>query len=500
LPGVTVDQKFIVTVNSMTGPVSAATLIVGSIPTVSGISPLSVAGNEASVVTITGTNFVIGTNFDVSDGTNAVTHGVTGSGSKATDCSATSATTIVCKTASDVNSQTHSFIVTIGSLSSAAGGTLFFLIPTVTPTPTPTPTPTQPAGAGSSQLASGKTNDWITSIATAVIDGNVVIDINALNGKRSAFLNCNQFNDIPSGAVVVEVALGIYKDYFKPAGGQNLCNLLTGPFGAFYLHSTSKTGPFAAVQSVDPRRLGGAGNYAGGAQGRSSTGNGAYPGIGPYWGVRTAGDPGACGHEAVGDAFHCGITATISVSVVNFYSRYAFINGFNVITESTYKNGVRPTAASADDVRACSDYDSVPFGNLIVKLTMGTFVDYIKPLQSLCKLLTDHPEENKPNTGQYINPWFYHAWSEDGPWKLTWGNHSALLGGWAVYGVDTDIVSHVDPDGSTVQRQRRVWGTFWGAPAINGYKKEPGACCHATPGQIYQFYQKLTIDIKVLSS
>jgi hypothetical protein len=80
-----------------------------------------------------------------------------------------------------------------------------------------------------------------------------------------------------------------------------------------------------------------------------------------------------------------------------------------------------------------------------------------------------------------------------------WGNHSALLGGWAVYGVDTNIVSHVDPDGSTVQCQQREWGTFWGAPAVGGYTAEPEACCDAKSGQIYQFFQKLTIDAKVIA-
>jgi hypothetical protein len=206
--------------------------------------------------------------------------------------------------------------------------------------------------------------------------------------------------------------------------------------------------------------------------------------------VRTVGSPGACGHEAAGDEFHCGIAFTMSVSVLNFYSRYAFINGFNVLSENTYLNGVTASAASADDIRSCSDYDNVPFGNIVVKLTMGEFVDYVKPLQTLCSLMASKSP----------NPWFYHAWSEDGPWTLRWGNHDALLGGWNVYGTDLDIVSAVDSDGVTRQRQRREWGTFWGAPAVGGYTAEPGACCHASAGQQYQFFQKLTIDVKVLAA
>jgi hypothetical protein len=285
--------------------------------------------------------------------------------------------------------------------------------------------------------------------------------------SRSKVFNCNQFNGIPSDAVVLKVDMGSYTDYFKPAGGQSLCSLLTGPNGSWLLTSTSPTGPWSPTQADSAAYLGGGAIAAG----RSSP-------VGPYWGNRAAGAQGGCGHEAVGDAFHCGIAFTMSVSVTQFYTRYASIDGRTHLTELTYQNGFSASVASADDVRQCGDYDAIAFERLYVKITMGEFVDYLRPALNFCSMLS--------SVGMY----YWHSWSQDGPWTLRWGNHSALLGGWAVYGTDLET--------NSAGVQKRVWGTFWGAPnGPVGYHGEPGGCCHSTSFTTPAFFQKFTIEVMV---
>jgi hypothetical protein len=67
-------------------------------------------------------------------------------------------------------------------------------------------------------------------------------------------------------------------------------------------------------------------------------------------------------------------------------------------------------------------WDDVAPANLRVRVTMGTNVDYFKPVNSLCAMLTT------------VGSWYFHSYvGENGPWQAVNGNHSALLGGFFPY-------------------------------------------------------------------
>jgi hypothetical protein len=125
-----------------------------------------------------------------------------------------------------------------------------------------------------------------------------------------------------------------------------------------------------------------------------------------------------------------------------------------------------------------------------------------------------------------------HTHSDAGPWQPVNGNHQSLLGGWTPYvsgdgnwsvwnnnnnsnnnnnhnndgdddGGDGDsgLNDHQHPHKS----ETRVWGSFWGAPDVDGYTAEGGGCCHQSRDEdarnIIQFWRHFTIEVRtVLSS
>jgi len=337
--------------------------------------------------------------------------------------------------------------------------------PTTSPTPTPTTSPTPTPNTGNVTPPSNpNSNTYQTSVSTVGGSSDQRYTSEALTQQAGKII-CSQWVGIPNDAVIMKVTFGSYVDYFKPAGGQFLCDLINAPAGAWYLHSNSPDGPFDPVQQPDARYLGGGGR----GQGRSDP-------VGPYWGIRDPNTPGTggCGHESPGDVFHCGIAFTLEVSVVNFYANYASLAGISKLDPNTYINGVTPSVATADKVRPCSDYAGIDFKRMIVRVTMGQFVDYFRPVTNFCDFLNV--------SGQ----WYWHAFNENGPWKAVNGNHNALLGGWNVYGQDVGV---------------RSWGTFWGAPlGPTGYHAEGGGCCHAlreAGPTSFQFWRPFTIDVQV---
>jgi hypothetical protein len=252
--------------------------------------------------------------------------------------------------------------------------------------------------------------------------------------------------------------MGIYTDYFRPATGTDLCGFFGTSFGGWYEHSIDVIN-WSVARGDDNRLLGGGAP----AQGRSAP-------VGPYWGGVVAGGmpAGGCGHAAVGDAFACGHAFTFSIAVVGAYAPYATFNGMHKVSSSTYLEGFG-TDSDLNFVRSCSDFDSVSANNLMIRITMGSYVDYLKPTGTLCSMLT--------NVGQ----WYWYSHTPAGPWTVANGNHSALLGGW----------NPVAPDD-------RTWGSFWGAPdGPTGYQAEAGGCCHATPGDDIAFWRAFKIDVRI---
>jgi hypothetical protein len=240
--------------------------------------------------------------------------------------------------------------------------------------------------------------------------------------RSAAVIDCNAWNGVPAENLAVRLDMGVYSDYFRPAAGQDLCALFRTSNGNSYEHSSdSNLDNWIVARGDDGRMLGGGAP----AQGRSSP-------VGPYWGAIAPGMPaGGCGHAAIGDAFACGHAFTLTVAVVGAYAPYAIYDGFYKIKSSTYLEGVG-TDSEPNFVRACSDYDGVAAVDMIVRVTMGSYVEYLRPTGTLCAMLT--------NPGQWY--WYYN--SQDGSWSPVNGNHSALLGGW-----------------TTVAPDDRVWGSFW---------------------------------------
>lgn len=94
------------------------------------------------------------------------------------------------------------------------------------------------------------------------------------------------------------------------------------------------------------------------------------------------------------------------------------------MTEKLYNDGTSASVSTSTDIRPCGSYASVPKENLLVKITMGTFIDYFRPVQDLCTMLS--------SPGR----WYWHSFTETGVYTVRNGNHGALLGGWVPYGQD----------------------------------------------------------------
>jgi hypothetical protein len=148
--------------------------------------------------------------------------------------------------------------------------------------------------------------------------------------------------------------------------------------------------------------------------------------VGPYWGTLVSGLPaGGCGHIDTTSGFACGRAFDITVSVISAFAPYAHFDGFMKITGATYTDG-SGNPSDANYVRKCGDYSAIAPENMFVRITMGTYVDYFKPVTSLCTMLT------------VVGQWYWHSMgSATGPWGAVVGNHDALLGGWTPYGSDT---------------------------------------------------------------
>jgi hypothetical protein len=138
-PGTAV--KFIVTSGGVLSAASSATFTGIGLPTVTAVSPGTVAANAEATITLTGTNFVSGA---------TVTYGSAGSGTSATDISVVSATSLTAKVAANTIGvgTAVKFIVTVSNVSSAASSA------TLTGVALPTVTAISPAtgAAGAAQV------------------------------------------------------------------------------------------------------------------------------------------------------------------------------------------------------------------------------------------------------------------------------------------------------------------------------------------------------------
>lgn len=139
------------------------------------------------------------------------------------------------------------------------------------------------------------------------------------------------------------------------------------------------------------------------------------------------------------------------------------------VTSKIYLNGYR-SRWIRDAIEPCYKYDQYRPDEMMVRVTMGDYVDYFKLTTDLCGLLNG------------VGRWYWHSYSESGPWKLVSGNHKALLLGFKPYGPD----------------DTREWGPFIGAPdGPAGYTAKGGGCCHASlTSPLVSFWRSFTIHVK----
>lgn len=140
------------------------------------------------------------------------------------------------------------------------------------------------------------------------------------------------------------------------------------------------------------------------------------------------------------------------------------------------------TSSESNYALPCRDFYDLDGTQYVMRVTMGSFVDYIKPNESLCRTLTGGATQQR---------YWVSSTSVNGPWTAVQSNHMALLGGW-----------DVEAEG-TYTKAQRPWGTFWGVHnGGTGYTAETGGCCQsalpaATETAAVEFRRAFTIDVRV---
>jgi uncharacterized surface protein with fasciclin (FAS1) repeats len=183
--------------------------------------------------------------------------------------------------------------------------------------------------------------------------------------------------------VIVSVRVGNGVDYYRPFAGKTLCQMLQTPLGGVYQHL--ENGAWVEVKSTHASLLGGVVAPNDGT-GRSHA---------SYWGSRNASLTGAC--SANNGALSCSNAFSITVGRLptNGFVHYAAWNGAMSVTAANYQNGFG--AIGQDNFSArCSLYDASTgsTGSIVIRLTMGVYVDYLKPAgegaaaQTMCTMLS----------------------------------------------------------------------------------------------------------------
>jgi hypothetical protein len=286
--------------------------------------------------------------------------------------------------------------------------------------------------------------------------------VSAADAATAAFYtgrNCAQY-DAWADNIAVMVELGSFTDYYRPMPGKTLCQLLATEVGGLFLHGGGDDGASSSSSAV-AQRYAQVSNFKqhqathaallGGIHGPNDGTGREYA---AYWGTRARanGILGGCGVASAGGAFACGQAITVKVQQLDDggWTPYASWDGQMIVTADEYNNGY---GAYGDDNYSaqCSLYDAYPGdgGQLVIRLTMGVYVDYLKPAgstsdgsaQTMCTMLSS------PGT------WFWHSTiSADGPFQSRNGNHQSLLGGWLY---DAQGAAPAD------EGDDRTWGVFW---------------------------------------
>lgn len=318
-----------------------------------------------------------------------------------------------------------------------------------------------------------------------------------LSDTTVASFHCNAYDGVRSGDILVEFTVGTDTHYFRPNAGQTLCNLLQSPGNVGKLYSVDGVN-FSTVSGGDSALLGSAEFY---------------------WGMVMA----ARSSQPDPTAF------TMHVYTRTGWLTYAYFNGYMGITAKSFNSpdGVKLTG---NYVTPCFAVDAAvtDFTRILMRVTMGAYVDYFNLVGDLCYTLTT------------VGAWYYHSANFGGPYQARNGNHRALLGGWTPYPTDTSDPLYY----AGAEIDYRLYGTFWGAGGdcnglgaehlgteeercllsngeVNdlmldpeslptpdlpfGYYYEPGGCCHFTKQTstptveeaptVVTFHRPLEIDV-----